>query len=126
MKIGVELSIDVTKIDKSRLFVGKKGTYLAMTAFIDTDQKDQYDNNGFISEKQTKEESDSKTYTTILGNSKVFWSDAPPPQYQPNQHQQPAQPAPQQYQPAPQQAAPQQQPPQTSNPYGDDFDDIPF
>jgi len=80
-KIGVEIQIDVMKIDKSRLYHSKKtgAKYLTMTAFIDIDEKDQYDNNGFISEKQTKEESDSKTYTTILGNCKVFWSNAPVP-----------------------------------------------
>ena len=74
-KIGVEVQIDVTKIDKARLFEGKKGKYLTMTTFIDTDNKDQYDNNGFISHKQTKEESESKTNTPILGNVKVFWTD---------------------------------------------------
>ena len=74
-KIGVEVQIDVTKIDKARLFEGKKGKYLTMTTFIDTDNKDQYDNNGFISHKQTKEESESKTNTPILGNVKVFWND---------------------------------------------------
>lgn len=78
-KIGVEVQIDVSKIDKERLFVGKKGTYLTMTTFIDTQNKDQFDNNGFISHKQTKEESDNKTNTPILGNVKVFWSDEEAP-----------------------------------------------
>jgi len=77
MKIGVEVQIDVSKIDKARLYKGKKGNYLTMTTFIDTENKDQYDNNGFISHKQTKEESDSKTNTPILGNVKVFWKDGP-------------------------------------------------
>lgn len=80
-KLGVEIKIDVTKIEKARLFQGKKGQYLTMTTFIDTDNKDQYDNNGFISHKQTQEESAAKTNTPILGNVKVFWSDsAPQPQ----------------------------------------------
>lgn len=75
-KYGIELQIDVKKIDKARLYEGKKGTYLTMTAFIDVDNKDQYDNNGMIVHKQTKEESESKTQTPILGNAKVFWSDS--------------------------------------------------
>ena len=75
MKIGVEISIDVTKIDKARLFEGKKGKYLTMTTFIDVDNKDQYDNNGMVVHKQTKEESAAKTQTPILGNVKGFWSD---------------------------------------------------
>jgi len=74
-KYGIEVQIDVSKIDKARIYEGKKGKYLTMTTFVDTDNKDQYDNNGFISHKQTKEESDSKTNTPILGNVKVFWSD---------------------------------------------------
>jgi len=32
-KIGINISIDVTKIDKSRLFKGKKGTYMDLTTF---------------------------------------------------------------------------------------------
>lgn len=75
MKIGIEVRIDVTKIDKARLYVGKKGKYLTMTTFIDTDNPDQYENHGFIAHKQTKEESDSKTHTPILGNCKVFYKD---------------------------------------------------
>ena len=76
MKLGVEISIDVMKIDKTRLYDNKKGAkYLTMTTFIDTENPNEYGNHGFISEKQTKEESEQKTYTTILGNSKVFWSD---------------------------------------------------
>jgi hypothetical protein len=72
-KIGVELKIDVTKIDKARLFKGEQGTYLDATVFIDIDNKDQYNNNGMIVHKQTREESDAKTQTPILGNAKVFW-----------------------------------------------------
>jgi hypothetical protein len=34
-KIGITLNIDVTKIDKTRLYAGHKGTYLDLTTFID-------------------------------------------------------------------------------------------
>ena len=71
-KYGVELSIDVTKIDKTRLIQGKKGKYLTMTVFIDVDNKDQYDNNGMIVHKKNEGE---EGHTPILGNCKVFWSD---------------------------------------------------
>ena len=73
MKIGVSIRIDVTKIDKTRLYKGEKGTYLDLTTMIDLDQKDQYDNNGFIAQSTTKEEREQKVQTPILGNSKVFW-----------------------------------------------------
>jgi hypothetical protein len=75
MKVGLSLKIDVTKIDKSRLYKGAKGTYLDLTTFVDTDQQDQYENNGFISQSVTKEERDAKVQTPILGNVKVIYTD---------------------------------------------------
>ena len=74
-KVGISVRIDVTKIDKSRLFKGEKGTYLNLTTFVDLDNKDQYEKNGFISQEVTKEEQAQKVQTPILGNVKVFWSD---------------------------------------------------
>jgi hypothetical protein len=119
MKVGIELRIDVTKIDKARLYKGEKGTYLTMTAFVDLDQVDQYDNNGMITHKKEKDEQGN---TPILGNTKVFWTDgaqAPQQQAAPQQYQQQA---PQQ---VPQQAP--QQSPMANLPKADDFsDDIPF
>lgn len=83
MKIGLTVSVDVTKILKERLFQGKKGVYLDLTTFIDLENVDQYGNNGFISQSQTKEERDSgATHTPILGNCKLFYtgeSDTPKP-----------------------------------------------
>ena len=106
MKLGVEVRIDVTKIDKARLYVGEKGKYLTMTTFIDLDQKDQHDNNGFIAHKKDKDE---QGHTPILGNVKVFWSEQGQSQ-QPQQRPQTSnQPNPRQQQPV------------------DDFDsDLPF
>lgn len=74
-KYGIELRIDVTKIEKARLYEGKKGKYLTLTTFVNTGEKDQYGNNGFISHKVTKEESDAGENGSIIGNSKVFWTD---------------------------------------------------
>ena len=117
MKIGIELRIDLTKIDKARIYQGQKGKYLTMTAFVDLDAQDQYGNNGMITHK--KEEGE-QGQTPILGNTKVFWSD------------QPQQSAPQQ----PQSNQPLQQPPAGHNqgvnngqpqPLPNEFDDdIPF
>ena len=53
-KIGINISIDVTKIDKSRLFQGKKGTYLSLTTFIDSESPDQYDNTDLFLNQQRK------------------------------------------------------------------------
>lgn len=97
-KIGVSLKIDVSKIDKARLFKGEKGVYLDATAFIDLDAQDQWGNNGMITQSWKDQQ---KGEGAILGNSRIFWSDSG------------STPAPSQ-QAAPQQAAP------------DDDDDIPF
>lgn len=74
-KLGISIKIDVTKIDKSRIFEGQKGKYLDLTTFIDTDNPDQYENHGFISQSTTKQERDTGVQTPILGNCKVFYSD---------------------------------------------------
>jgi len=76
MKLGLSIKLDVTKIDKARLFQGAKGTYLDLTTFIDLDQLDQYENNGFISQSVSKEERDNRVQTPILGNVKVFFNDS--------------------------------------------------
>lgn len=73
--VGISASIDVTKIDKSKLIDGKKGTYLNITAFVNLDEKDQYDNNGMITQSVTAEEREAGTRGAILGNTKVFFRD---------------------------------------------------
>lgn len=90
-KLGISIKIDVTKIDKARLFQGAKGTYLDLTTFIDTDNKDQYDNNGFISQSVSKDERAQNVQTPILGNCKVFYTDAPQAMPTPSMQQAPVQ-----------------------------------
>jgi len=72
MKVGIEIQIDVTKLDKARFYKGAKGTYCTMTTFVDIDVKDKFDNNGFITQKKEKDE---QGQLPILGNAKVFWRD---------------------------------------------------
>ena len=76
MKIGVNISINVNKIEKARLFQGKKGKYLDLTTFIDLDNLDQYENNGFIAQSVSKEEKAQGVQSPILGNCKVFYNDS--------------------------------------------------
>lgn len=64
-----QLSIDVNKIDKARLYKGKKGTYLT-AALILKDEPDQYGNIGMIIESISKEEREAGKQGTILGNAK--------------------------------------------------------
>ena len=89
MKVGVSIKIDVTKIDKARIFDGQKGKYIDLTTFIDLDQQDQYGNNGFVSQSVSKEEREQGVKTPILGNVKVFMKGDG--SQQPNQATQPAQ-----------------------------------
>jgi hypothetical protein len=75
MKLGISMSINVAKIDKSRLFEGKNGAkYLNLTSFIDTNVTGQYGDHGTIKQSTTKEERESGVQTEILGNVKVFYT----------------------------------------------------
>lgn len=74
MAMMANLKIDVTKIDKKRLYRGKKGTYLNLTIAV-ADEPDEYGNNVTAWQEQTKEERENKEYRNFLGSSgKVFWS----------------------------------------------------
>ena len=74
MKIGVNINIDVTKIDKARFVEGKNGAkYVDLVAFIDVDQQNEYGNNGSITQQCTKEERENKLLMPFIGNVKVFY-----------------------------------------------------
>jgi len=85
MKIGVSVSLDLKKLDLSRCPVvtkkdGTEARYLNMTTFINTDELDQYENNGFIAQSQSKEEREAgKERPPILGNVKVFYTEGAAP-----------------------------------------------
>jgi len=79
MKTIVTLKIDVTKIDKARLFAGQKGTYLDAVLFLDTDADD-YGQNGMITQSVSKEEREAGTRGAILGNAKIIGGGTPEPQ----------------------------------------------
>ena len=76
-RIGLNLKIDVSKIDKEKLFQGQKGTYLDMTVFVNGDA-DQYGNNGMIVQATTQEERAAGVQGAILGNARIFgrWDDS--------------------------------------------------
>ena len=69
----IKASIDVNKIPKDKIFVGKKGKYLPITITIN-DELDQFGNQGPVVVEQTKEERDAKAPKTYLVNVKVVWS----------------------------------------------------
>lgn len=75
MRIGFNMTIDVSKLDKSRFYKGKKGTYAKLTGFIDTEETSQYGDHGTITQELSKEDRDNGIKLPILGNAKVFWKD---------------------------------------------------
>jgi hypothetical protein len=69
----ISLSVDVSKIDKSKIVAGKKGKYINLTVSVN-DDTDQYGRNVSCYHEQTKEQRDAKEQKTFLGNGKVFWT----------------------------------------------------
>ena len=69
----LNVSVDLTKVDKSKLVVGQKGTYLNLTVEV-KDEKDQYDNDVSSWQSQSKEEREAKQNRNYLGNGRVIWS----------------------------------------------------
>lgn len=67
----IAIKIDVTKIDKERLFQGKKGSYLDATVFLN-DEEGQYGDNGMITQSVSKEEREAGVKGNILGNVKIL------------------------------------------------------
>ena len=69
----IKASIDLNKIPKEKIFIGKKGKYLPITITLN-DELDQFGNQGPVVVEQTKEERDAKAAKTYLGNVKVVWT----------------------------------------------------
>ena len=69
----IKASIDLNKIPKDKIYIGKKGKYLPITITIN-DEPDQFGNQGPVVVEQTKEERDAKVAKTYLGNVKIVWT----------------------------------------------------
>jgi len=69
----ISASIDLTKIDKAKIYEGKKGKYYPITVVLN-DEPGQYGDSGYIMTEQTKEERDAKNPKQYLGNVKVVWT----------------------------------------------------
>jgi len=69
----ISASIDLTKIDKSKIIEGKKGgKYYQVSIFVD-EGADQYGNNVRICDNQTKEQREAKEKLIYLGNGRTVW-----------------------------------------------------
>lgn len=77
MKQSINISIDLSKVDKSKiqnvtLKSGKEAKFLNLSVFI-SDEKDQYGNNCNVSLSQSKAEYEAKAPKTFVGNGKTTW-----------------------------------------------------
>jgi len=72
------LKIDVTKIDKSALYKGAKGTYLDITLLDNRDGTDQYGNDGMIVQDIGRERREAGEKGPIIGNWKHLESKPKP------------------------------------------------
>ena len=98
----VKGSINLNNIPKDKIIVGKKGKYLPIVMTVN-DEVDQFGNQGPIVVDQTKEERENKVAKTYLGNVKVVWTNGTFPD-----------------------PAPYERQPVSTEPLGDEDEDLPF
>ena len=89
----IKTSIDLTKIDKSKIITGAKGKYLPISLTLN-DELDQFGNQGPVVVEQTKDERESKQAKTYLGNARVIWTNGDNVAPAPRDNQPAAEPAP--------------------------------
>jgi hypothetical protein len=66
----IAININVTRIDKSAIYDGKNGKYLALTLIENKNGKDQYGNDGFVAQDIGKDRRMAGEKGPILGNYK--------------------------------------------------------
>ena len=74
----IRVKIDVTKIDKTKLFKGAKGTYLYLTLIENRNGPDQYGNDFMVVQDLGKEARERGEKGPILGNGKMIGGNRPP------------------------------------------------
>lgn len=80
----INLSIDLTKIDKSKINNHPNGSkYYSITVEL-KDEADTYGNNVSAWNAQTKEERAAKANRQFIGNGKVIWENTPSQTSQPS------------------------------------------
>lgn len=73
----IKIKLDVTKIDKSRLYKGAKGTYLDLVVY-ENEQPDNYGNDFSVKQDCTKEDRDNGVKMPYIGNGKRIGQKAAP------------------------------------------------
>lgn len=67
-------SIDLSKIDESRIIYGKNGAKYYNVTVVVNDEKDQYGNDCAFQQGQTKEEREAKERKVYIGNGKTIYN----------------------------------------------------
>ena len=80
--MNIKIKIDVSKIDKTALYKGAKGTYLNLVIWENRDGEDQYGNHYRVDQDLPKEMRDAGKKGAILGNGKNFGEPKPAPRPQ--------------------------------------------
>lgn len=73
------IKIDVSKIDKTALYKGAKGTYLNITTIANKEGEDQYGNHGFVVQDLGKERRQAGEKGPIIGNYREIEAASPAP-----------------------------------------------
>ena len=70
----INVSVNLDKLDKTRIIKGKNGNYYNFTVSVN-DQTSQYGDNASLFNTQSKEEREAKAEKVYVGNGKVVWTD---------------------------------------------------
>jgi len=70
----ISLSIDLSKIDKSKIKTSEKGGQYYDVTIAVNDEVNKFGQDVSMYESQTKEEREAKAAKKFLGNGKTFWS----------------------------------------------------
>lgn len=74
----ISASIDLAKIDRSRITEGKNGQKYYSISIAVNDEADKFGNDVAITAGQTKEEREAKAAKVYLGNGKTVWASETP------------------------------------------------
>ena len=69
----ISASINLSKIDKTKIIKGKNGQYYNVSIIVN-DEANEYGQDVAIVQEQTKEEREAKAKKVYLGNGKTVWS----------------------------------------------------
>ena len=70
----IRYTLNLDKLDKSKVIKGKKGTYYDLTLSVNDDIS-QYGDNVSVYDTQSKEDRQAKKNRNYVGNGQVVWTD---------------------------------------------------